>query len=423
MKYSKIVTDILDNVEKSLTSIDFYWQSLFLVSCVILVMLCHKLFVKVFLVKKEKIEHFAYIIDRYCIPLFSPILLILFLSIGASIFSHISDDVFLFQATIQVVILFVFLRFLKILYGGSLAYSLVSFFLIPAVFLNIFGFLDIIITFLDSFSLLIGNIRISIYTVIRASIVLSLVLWIFSAISKKIKNYFNNRLDLEDSTKGIIAKIIDVVFYFTIFIAIFRVFGIDMTAFAVVGGAVGVGIGFGLQKIASNFISGIILIFEKSVEVGDLVELDGGNIYGTVIGLRGRYVIIEGYDGKEIMVPNEDFVTNKVINWTHSNRRGRVDINVGVSYDSDLKKVKDIMTQCASQHERCLKSPEPFCFVSEFADSSVNLSIHFWVADVTLGRFGPKSDVMIDIFDKFKENNISIPFPQRDVFIKNKNSF
>jgi small-conductance mechanosensitive channel len=129
--------------------------------------------------------------------------------------------------------------------------------------------------------------------------------------------------------------------------------------------------------------------------------------------------LFETFDGKEIMIPNEDFVTTRVINWTYSNTKGRVAINIGVSYKSDIKKARELILEAAREHERCSQDPEPTCFLREFADSSVNFLLFFWVDDIIKGRYQPQSEVMFAIWDKFAENNIEIPFPQRDVHIKN----
>jgi small-conductance mechanosensitive channel len=196
--------------------------------------------------------------------------------------------------------------------------------------------------------------------------------------------------------------------------------GIDLTALAVFSGALGIGIGFGLQKVTSNFISGIIILFEKTVQNDDLIELNDGTL-GFLRNTGSRASLIETYDGKEVMVPNEDLITNRVINYTHSNKKARIKINIGVSYDCDLEKAQKLILEAAEEHPRTTKDPEPLCFLEEFADSSVNFILLFWVNDVIEGRYGPRSDVLFSIWNKFKENNIEIPYPQRDIHIKEGN--
>ncbi|MFT7087114.1 MAG: small-conductance mechanosensitive channel [Rickettsiales bacterium] len=417
-KYDQLLVNIFDNIEKSLTSVNFYWQLFAVLICLSFSLLAYKLVRKTYAPSSE--DKKSNILYSYFSSSLLPIFAMIILSVGMVISKIIFQEDFLFFITIQLIALFVFLRFLRILFNSSLIANLVGLFLIPAILLNIFGILEPTILILDSFAINIGKVRISIHTVIQAFVTLSLAVWISGAISKKAKSYLTGKKDLRASTKGIISKAIDVSIYFAVFVIALRVFGVDMTTFAVVGGAIGVGIGFGLQKIASNFISGVILLLEKSVEVGDLIELDGGNIFGTVTQFGGRYTIVEGFDGKEIMVPNEDFIINKVTNWTHNNKLARVEITVGIAYDSDVEKAQEIVIQAALNHPRCLKYPAPECYVTDFADSSVNLLNYFWVADVAEGRLRPKSDVMVKILADFKENGISIPFPHRDILMRNQ---
>jgi small-conductance mechanosensitive channel len=212
----------------------------------------------------------------------------------------------------------------------------------------------------------------------------------------------------------------DIIIYSLVGLILLKTFGVDLTTIAVFGGAIGVGIGFGLQKIASNFISGIILIFEKSIEVGDIIEVDSnGMVFGTVKRFSGRYALIESFDGKEILVPNEDFIVGKVTNWTYSNNRARIEINVGVAYGTDLRNAKDIILKCANNYERCLRYPEAECFVTDFGDSDIKFLLFFWVADVSQGRFSPKSEVIMSIWDEFQKAGIKIPFPQREITVVN----
>jgi small-conductance mechanosensitive channel len=416
MNYEKTLENILSNVEKAFTSASFYWQSVAVIVCLVVAILFYKLTKKVCFVHDDKKP--VNFLDRYFVPLLMPTIMIITLSVGAVVFTNFFKDGFLFQTTIQLIALFIFLRFLRILFNSSLVANLVGFFLIPAIILNIFGLFEPTVTFLDSFAVEIGKVRISIYTVIQAFVILSVVFWVSGVTSRKTKAYFAGKSDLKASTKGIIIKVIDISVYVIVFVIILKVFGVDMTTFAVIGGAIGVGIGFGLQKISSNFISGIILLMEKSVEVGDVVELDNGGIYGTITHFGGRYTLIEAMDGREIMVPNEDFIIGKVTNWTFNNNRGRVEIKIHIAYGSDIKKAQEIILQVANEHPRCLKYPEAECFVDGLLDNSIGVIVYFWVGDVARGRMGPKNDVIVKILEKFKENNIEIPLPQREMLIK-----
>jgi len=192
---------------------------------------------------------------------------------------------------------------------------------------------------------------------------------------------------------------------------------IDLTTLKIFSGALGIGLGFGLQKIASNFISGIILLMEKSVEQDDLVEMGDGTT-GFIRRSSARFTVIETFDGKEVMVPNEDFITNRVVNWTYSDTKGRIEIPIGVAYGSDIQKAHDLILEAATENPLCISDPAPFCYLRNFGDSSVDFILHLWIADVTGGRWKTQSQVMFEIWRKFKANEIEIPFPQRDLHLK-----
>ena len=405
---------------KTVSDSGFYLQSLSLIACFIISYFFYYLTKKLILPKVisaalKKSLSLSRFINRYIFPLLYPLLAVIFLSIGLSIYAQFFRETILFSTTLKLVTLFLFLRFLRVSSNNSFVANLAGVFLIPALILDIFGLLYSSIEYLDQYALKIGAVRISVYLIIKAFIVLLMLFWASGLIIKKTKSYIDNSQTIKSSTKGIIGKFVDIIVYSTVVIIILKTFGVDMTTLAVLGGAIGVGIGFGLQKIASNFISGIILLFEKSVEVGDWVEIDNGNILGIVKHFGGRYTLIECFDGKEIMVPNEDFIIGKVTNWTYSNNSARIEINIGVSYDSDLEKVREVLIESASEHPRCVNYPVIECFLDKFGDYDIKFSLFFWVSDLTQGRASAKSEVMFTIWRKFKENNIRIPLPQREV--------
>lgn len=287
----------------------------------------------------------------------------------------------------------------------------------------VLGFLDYfrpIQTFLDSeiLSFNVGETRFSAYLLIKAIITVIILFWLAAILSGFGEKRIKSIRRFKASNKALIIKVFQILTYFIAFIIGMDVMGIDLTAFAIFSGAIGIGIGFGLQKVTSNFISGLILLFEKSIENDDLVELADGT-YGYIRHTGARYTLVETFEGKEIMIPNEDFITSRVTNWTYSNNKGRVEINIGVSYDSDIEEAMRLILESAQEHPRCIADPEPSCFLKEFADSSVNFVLFFWVSDVKEGRNGPRSDVMLTIWKKFKEHNITIPYPQLDLHVKN----
>ena len=292
--------------------------------------------------------------------------------------------------------------------------------LVGFISLEFLDYLQPIKVFLDSedLSFSIGETRFSAYLMIKAIITIIMFFLLTGIVSDFGEKRIKSIKGIHSSNKALINKAFHIFVYFFGFIIGLNVLGIDLTAFAIFSGAIGIGIGFGLQKITSNFISGLILLFEKSIENGDMVELSDGT-YGLIRKTSARYTLLETFEGREMMIPNEDFIINRVTNWTFNDRKGRLEINIGVAYESDIEKAKELILEAAKEHPRCINDPEPTCYLKEFADSSVNFMLFFWLADVSKGRYRAKSDVMLSIWKKFKEHNIIIPFPQRDIHIKN----
>lgn len=374
--------------------------------------------------KLKRDNEFYRIINKYLSPLMHYLFIIIFLTIGLSIYSEFFKEAILFSTTLKFVTLFLFLKFIRISSDNQFVRNAAAIFFIPALIFDIFGILNTIISYLDSYSFEVGSVRISIYLVIKAFIVILIVFWVANLISSKFKEFLGAAKGVKPSTKSMISKVADIIIYSAVALILLKTFGVDLTTLAVFGGAIGVGIGFGLQKIASNFISGIILIFEKSIEVGDIVEVEsGGNVFGTVKRFSGRYALIETFSGREILVPNEDLIVGKVINWTYSNDRGRIDVDLGVAYGTNLRKAQEIILKCANNHEDCLRYPEAECHVTEFGDSDIKFKLFFWIANISEGRFKAKSDIIMDIWDAFEEEGIKIPFPQRELTIVNDKQF
>lgn len=413
---------VINVVEKTMSTSSFYWQSLSIVVCFAVAYLLYKHSFNLLTRKLEKTlskknPHLAGIIKRYALPNLYPVLALLLLCQAYLIYSQFWREAIIFLTTIKLISLFLFLSFLRISSGSHFVANMAGLLLVPTLVLDIFGALDLAIEFLDQFAFKIGAIRISVYLILKASAVTLIVIWFSNLVSRKSKNYIEHHSRIRSSTKTILGKFIDVIVYATIIIVVLNLFGVDMKTFAFIGGAVGVGVGLGLQKIASNFISGIILLFEKSVEIGDIVELDNGGIYGTIKQFNSRYTLIEAIDGKEILVPNEEIIINKVANWTHSNKHARIEIKVGIAYNSDVKKAQQILIEAAKSHPRCLHSPSVECYIDTFGDYDVKLLLYFWIGNIVDGRGQTRGEVMEKILEKLRENNIEIPYPQREVRI------
>jgi len=189
--------------------------------------------------------------------------------------------------------------------------------------------------------------------------------------------------------------------------------GIDLTVLSVFGGALGVGIGLGLQKIAANYISGFIMLLDRSVSPGALITVDGR--FGAVTRLTGRYIVLRSLDGTEAIIPNETVVSSTVINHTYSSQAVRVDIPIQVSYQSDVELALRLMSEAARRHARASKQPPPVALLKQFGESGIDLELYVWIADPEAGTANLRSDLYLDLWRAFREHGIAIPFPQREV--------
>lgn len=351
------------------------------------------------------------------IPLMAPVFALMFMAMGYFGLISAGVETNILRIAVQIMLLWFALSGLQSFTESSMAKLSGALFIIPLIGLSLSGLLAPLIKFLKELSFEISDTKISAYNVLSSIIAVIILIWIAGLLNRAIEGYVRKFQRLRASDRQLILKIWNVILYVAIFLIALNIMGVDLTALAVLGGAVGVGIGFGLQKIASNFISGIILLFEKSVEVDDLVELADGT-FGSIRRTYGRYTLLETPEGKEVFIPNEEFIINRVNSWTHSNKRGRIEIPVGVAYDTDLELAQRLILEAATEHPRTVQEPQPQCYLREFADSSINFLLLFFVGDVDNGRFQPQSEVMFSIWRKFKEHDIEIPFPQRDVNIK-----
>ena len=288
---------------------------------------------------------------------------------------------------------------------------------IPVATLQVFGWYDDVVRFLDSISLSVGNIRLSLYFIIKAGIFGAAFFWIGRVTSEAGRNAIQRQESLDRGLRELATRLFEIALYFVIFLLLLQVLGVDLTALAILGGAIGVGLGFGLQQIAANFISGIIVLLERSIVVGDYVELEDGKA-GIVKQINIRSTVLETFDGKEIVVPNERFITQRFINWTHDDPRQRYEVEFMVSYDTDLHRVPPIIEEAVLKHPRVLREPEmPDCELREFADHGVKFAVEFWVEGLDDGPNKFSSDVLFLVWDALKENGIRIPYPRQEVVL------
>lgn len=285
--------------------------------------------------------------------------------------------------------------------------------------LSIVGLLDPMIRLLDSAAIRFGTdpgLRISLYTIAKSTLALVVLLTLAIYVTGLLESRIRTSRALSPSVQVLFAKSLKIVLVTIAVLIAVRSLGIDLTALAVMGGAIGLGIGFGLQRVVANLISGVILLVDKSIKPGDVIAVSG--TYGWVTALGGRYVSVVTRDGVEHLIPNEMLMAERVENWTHTHSNTRLKADIGIHYDSDVRKAIELCVEAARGVPRVLEDPAPRCLLIGFGDSSVELQLRFWIADAQNGVRNVTSEILLRIWDAFKEHGIAIPYPQRDVHVR-----
>ena len=266
---------------------------------------------------------------------------------------------------------------------------------------------------LDSLTFSAGAVTISALTVLTAVVVLAVLLTMARIVSQTAAARIRRNEDISPSFQVLTIKFLQLAVYGIAVLIAVRAIGIDLTGLAVLSGAIGVGLGFGLQKVVSNLVSGVILLLDRSIKPGDVISL--GDTFGWINALGARYVSITTRDGKEYLIPNEDLITGQVVNWSHTNNYVRLDIHFGTSYGDDPHVVRKLAIAAAQSVPRVLTERPAVCHITGFGDSSVDYILRFWITDPTGGLTNIRGNVYLALWDAFRDNGISIPFPQREI--------
>src|SRR5450755_2752805 len=281
--------------------------------------------------------------------------------------------------------------------------------------LSIVGQLDNVIEALDSVSVVLAGLRLSPLLVIKLGVLLVVALWLTNIASNFVESRITQSGDLTPSIQVLLIKMVRMGLMILAVVIAMSAVGINLSALAIFSGAAGVGIGFGLQKIVANFISGIILLADKSVKPGDLVTI--GDSSGRISAMNTRYISVAAGDGREYLIPNEDLITQKVVNWTYTDKNTLVKVNFSTNYDADPRLVCKLAMEAAAASPRATKLKPPNCILTEFAEVGMKFSLTFWIADPD-GMDNVKSDVMLALWEVFKREGIRVPYPVREIRIR-----
>lgn len=345
-----------------------------------------------------------------------PIIGVILLGSYAGVAKIASWDSKLIESLIALFLAWIVISFASNLLGRGYMVKWVKTVVLMVAALQIFGVLEATTLLLDDLAFTLGQTRISLYTLGKGITILLFLLWFSAAISDAIEKRIHKERELTPSLRVLFSKLTRIfLFIFAVLIGL-NAIGLDLTAFTVFGGAIGVGIGFGLQKVVSNLISGIILLSDRSIKPGDVIAV--GQTYGWVNSLGARYVSVLTRDGKEHLIPNELLITEKVENWSFSNNEVRLRIPISVAYNTDVRLAIELVLEVSNECPRVLNDPEARCLLVGFGDSAVELELRVWIDDPVNGMGSVQSEILLGVWDAFKANQIEIPFPQRDIHIR-----
>ncbi|SMF36168.1 mechanosensitive ion channel family protein [Desulfovibrio gilichinskyi] len=283
--------------------------------------------------------------------------------------------------------------------------------------LNVFGLLGKTVAFLDTVGFVYNDKNLSIIVLFKGAILLLALVQVATFSNKIAQDRIAKSRSLSPSLQVLLSKACKLgLMALAIYLGL-KGIGVDFTGLTVFSGAVGVGVGFGLQKVISNLVCGVILLLERSIKPGDIIEV--GNARGKIKSLNARFIAMETFDKKEYLIPNDSLITGQVINWTYGDSTVRLRIPFGVAYSSDVREAIKVSEAAALTVTGVLKNPAPACRMTGFGASSVDFELRIWIGDPEKGTGRVKSDTLLAIWDAFKEKGIEFPFPQQDIFIKN----
>ena len=344
-----------------------------------------------------------------------PVILWLFIWIALAVTSRAGWSVALPRSVLSLLAAWIVIRFTTLFVKDPAWARLVFLTAWTLAALSILGLLEPTIALLDQLAIRVGNLRVSALLILQGLLSLVVFLWLAVTVSQMMENRIRSVSTLTPSIQVLVSKLLKILLITVAIVGALGIIGVDVTAFAVFTGAVGVGVGFGLQKVVSNLISGVILLLDRSVKPGDVISV--GDTFGWINSLGARYVSVITRDGREYLIPNEDLITQQVVNWSYSNSEVRLNIPIGVSYRSDVHKAMQLCLDAANLTPRVLAKPSSQCLLRGFGDSSVDLELRFWINDPQNGIANLQSDVLLRVWDLFHANGIEIPFPQRDLHL------
>jgi small-conductance mechanosensitive channel len=364
-------------------------------------------------------HHRPWVIDRL-IPLITPIAWVTGLWISVSIAEQVGWPHAVAQIAISLVLAWLVIRLAADVVPNAALAQLIAVLAWVVAALNIVHLLGPTLGLLDRAAILVGGLRVSLLTVVKGVLSLTVLLWAATVGSTLFERRMTRVPEITPRARALLGKLLKTTLVTLAVVTSLASIGVDLSTFALFTGALGVGVGLGLQRTVSNLFSGIVLLLDKSIKPGDVIDV--GGTYGWVSSLGARYVAVETRDGTEFLIPNEDIITHQVINWSHNDDRVRLKIPVHVPHDSDLDQVMTLMLEAAALPPRVLASPSPNVLIMAFGESAIELELRFWIADAQNGVHNVKSQVLYGIWQLFQREGIRIPYPKRDLYLRSSSA-
>ena len=359
------------------------------------------------------IQHRSWATDRL-VPLLTPVAWLIGLWISVYVAERAGWPDGLARIAINLLLAWLLIRVVADFVPNAALAQLIAVVTWVVAALNIVHLLGPTLALLDSAAITVGELRVSLLTVVRGMLSLTVLLWAATLASRFFERRITRIADITPRARVLLGKLLQTTLVTLAVVISLASIGVDLSTFALFTGALGVGIGLGLQRTVSNLFSGIVLLLDKSIKPGDVIEV--GGTYGWVSSLGARYVSVETRDGTEFLIPNEDIITHQVINWSHNDEKVRMKVPLRVPHDTDLDKLFPLILQAVALPPRCLATPAPTVLIMAFGESAIELELRFWIADAQNGVHNVKSQVLYEVWRVFRQHGIRIPYPKLDLY-------
>ena len=413
---------VIDWLDANLLTFESLYQLAAIVGTLVLARLLHRRFKRLLesLSQGRELGPAVQRLLRTVAAISMPVVWLIFLAIARPVFEAYGLPIPFMRLVSSLLTAFIAINTVSIFIPSAYWSQVFSWTAWVAAALNAVGLLDIVIEWLQATGFTIGTVDINAWSIVKAILLAALLVWGANAVTGAVERQMARTQRMSSALRLLLTRLLRLVLMFIAVVIAIAAVGIDLTAFAIFSGAIGVGVGLALRRTIENLIASYSLLADESIKPGDVIEVEtvSGPTYGQVRKMTTRYVSVMTRDGTETLIPNEVLMANPLTNWSHSDRVVRRKIPVGVSYNSDVPLAQRLCVEAAGEVARVLKRPEPRCLMRGFGDSAIDLELRFWISDPENGVSNVASDILERIWVKFQAEGIEVPFPQRDVHVK-----